>query len=686
MGRSLSGLAALALALLGFAVVGRAADATIVNSLSEMQICMEQSSKAGPVECRVTEYVTRATSGSGTISAAIFPITLPTNRKLDITLSFNPTACLVWDHTGGVEPANTTTPVRILEFSAPGGLVAGSRVRVESPCILEQRGGQQGGGALTAVRGIGTAGAGVPNLTAEIIDPRVRLSSGGAGSVETSGFTSVSAAASQSVPSVKFAAAGILGRVVSPVTTLFGDFVQYSDPPTAGTAETYPGSGANGDETPSGYGYAYNKFGVDGDVINICEHAFDMSWENVYRATSGSNGNTWVEENLDITPSDLRSTVTGGGGFSPAVGSYITFSGGGTGIVLAWNSGTGVLDWRQHFGCPLAGETVSGTGGSKTLGALQQIGFNRPFRPYLFTWDSALNKSTWEWRTISPDQPSGDRSTLKLQNGRVGINTSAQVGANFEIFGGDPNGFSSFRVQMVGSLMSTSLAGSGNAPASAAWLQMDYATLHNHFATIDYAKTLSIETPTTPPAANVVYEHAGIVIKDQRGIGSNNNAAMIVSAQTNAGGAATNGNKGNVEIAGGDWNNGHLCFGGQGATCDSLYRDQAANRFRVTTNAAPQNSAEGRLLAEVVASGNRAMATSAISAGTCNTADASISAPGAVSTDIVTFTPNADPGVNSGLLVYKAWAAADVISFRVCNPSASSITPGSVTMNWQVVR
>jgi hypothetical protein len=88
----------------------------------------------------------------------------------------------------------------------------------------------------------------------------------------------------------------------------------------------------------------------------------------------------------------------------------------------------------------------------------------------------------------------------------------------------------------------------------------------------------------------------------------------------------------------------------------------------------------------VVASGTRAMATSAIAAGACNTADANITAAGVVSTDVVKFSPNADPGLNSGLLVYSAWAGSGVISFRVCNPSAGSLTPAAVTMNWRVER
>ena len=490
----------------------------------------------------------------------------------------------------------------------------------------------------------------------------------------------------QENPSVFSMSKATQAKTTAPSVTSFGFGTQFASQSGGDSfvAETYPGSGVLLREPDNQAGFYYNKTGLDGSVIDPFEHAFDDSWELAYRSTSGTSGNTWVERNWDFTPPDQRSTVTGGAGFNPAVGSYITTPTG-AGVVLAWNSGTGVLDWRQHSGTMAAGQTVTGTGGSKTLGAITQIGYLSAFRPFLYTWDSATNRATWEFRTRIPTLP--DATTLKLQNGKVGVNTDQQVSAYFEAHGANSgNGFAAAWIEFLGSLHSTTIAGTGSAPGQALRLDMNYAGLHNHFATVDYGKTLIFNTPSTPPATNVVYEHVATEYADQRGIGSNNSGVLRINSQTCGGSACSDGKTGNIEILGGDFGTGHFVFGGVGAAGDHLYRRQSTNRWMTTTDANPTAAAPGRALTELVASGTRAMATAAISSGACSTADASITATGVVSTDVVKFSPNADPGLNSGLLVYSAWAGTDVISFRVCNPSAGSITPAAVTLNWRVDR
>lgn len=91
-------------------------------------------------------------------------------------------------------------------------------------------------------------------------------------------------------------------------------------------------------------------------------------------------------------------------------------------------------------------------------------------------------------------------------------------------------------------------------------------------------------------------------------------------------------------------------------------------------------------------SGTKALDTDAIASETCDTLTA-VTATGVVSTDIVTFTPNADitavtgyaPVTAGGLTIY-AWPSTDAINIKVCNPTSSSITPGAVTLNLRVTR
>jgi hypothetical protein len=57
------------------------------------------------------------------------------------------------------------------------------------------------------------------------------------------------------------------------------------------------------------------------------------------------------------------------------------------------------------------------------------------------------------------------------------------------------------------------------------------------------------------------------------------------------------------------------------------------------------------------------------------------------------WNPNADitgvtgyvPSTAGGLAIY-VWPTTNTINVKVCNPTAGSITPGAVTLNWRVVR
>lgn len=93
-----------------------------------------------------------------------------------------------------------------------------------------------------------------------------------------------------------------------------------------------------------------------------------------------------------------------------------------------------------------------------------------------------------------------------------------------------------------------------------------------------------------------------------------------------------------------------------------------------------------------VASGTAAMGTGAITSGTCATV-VTVSAIGALTTDTIIVTPNADPtaltgyGVSaSGSLYIQAYPTADNVNLKVCNPTSGSVTPSALTVNFLVTR
>lgn len=93
-----------------------------------------------------------------------------------------------------------------------------------------------------------------------------------------------------------------------------------------------------------------------------------------------------------------------------------------------------------------------------------------------------------------------------------------------------------------------------------------------------------------------------------------------------------------------------------------------------------------------VASGAKALATTAVGSAACSTAQTD-TATGTLTTDAIIATFNADPTavtgyvpLTSGMLTIIAYPTADTANFKVCNNTGSSITPGAVTINWRVVR
>lgn len=90
--------------------------------------------------------------------------------------------------------------------------------------------------------------------------------------------------------------------------------------------------------------------------------------------------------------------------------------------------------------------------------------------------------------------------------------------------------------------------------------------------------------------------------------------------------------------------------------------------------------------------GTAALGTAAILPEECAIV-VTVSESGVLTTDVVSWGFNGDitavtgyaPITTGGLSIY-VYPTANNVNFKVCNPTSSSITPGAVTLNYQVVR
>lgn len=135
-------------------------------------------------------------------------------------------------------------------------------------------------------------------------------------------------------------------------------------------------------------------------------------------------------------------------------------------------------------------------------------------------------------------------------------------------------------------------------------------------------------------------------------------------------------------------NDGTLAFGAAGKTA-TFNNSIAFSGTDSTTMTFPSASAN---IPQRVASGTLALATSAISSATCTSAQTAV-ATGTATTDVVNASFNGDPvavtgyvPLTSGMLTIIVYPTADTFNAKVCNNTTASITPGAITLNWQVLR
>lgn len=102
------------------------------------------------------------------------------------------------------------------------------------------------------------------------------------------------------------------------------------------------------------------------------------------------------------------------------------------------------------------------------------------------------------------------------------------------------------------------------------------------------------------------------------------------------------------------------------------------------------NQGSAGAMVQIIATGTIALATGAIASGACTSAQTA-SATGTATTDIIRAGFNADPVAITGyiplaMLAIIPYPTANTVNIKVCNNTASSITPGAVTLNWRVER
>lgn len=429
-------------------------------------------------------------------------------------------------------------------------------------------------------------------------------------------------------------------------------------------------------------GWYANKTGVNGSVVTNCEPAWDWSHETNFRTTAATADDSWPELNFDLFPPKFTIVPTGVTGTFSA-GDYIEFSGGGFGKVTSYTGGT-LTYVHTTSPCTANAETITNRtqAGGGTVASLTSVGqVAQKFRPMQFEWDVPDGELRWSFSTRQADDTGP--SALRINNERVGVNAKDNLDRRFTVWN-DEALFAAALIEYDGSATSGQ-----NGNAGVLELKSDWGNNANtHFESYD----LKIIQPVGGASASITYRRP-ILIEDQRGWGSFVSATEYTASQTCNGSACGTGDKNNIFHAGYNWNTGHFTVGTTSSAGDHLWRDQTNEKWRTQTDATPTSETSGRALAEMYDENNTAaLGTSEIASEACATV-VTVAATGVATTDVISWGFNGDvtavtgyAPVTTGALSIYAYPTANNVNFKVCNPTAAPITPGAVTLNFNVVR
>lgn len=184
---------------------------------------------------------------------------------------------------------------------------------------------------------------------------------------------------------------------------------------------------------------------------------------------------------------------------------------------------------------------------------------------------------------------------------------------------------------------------------------------------------------TSGPGANPSLPFAGIQFNNSGAFGASNNLTWVSGTNTLAVGQAGT-QAGIISLA--------------GTTSGTITITAPAVASGTLTLPSPSG---GGSLALIIASGTATLGTGAITSGTCAAAVNGTATQGSVAnvlaSDVITAGFNGDPtGVTgyipatTGMLTIIPYPQAGAVSFKVCNNTSGSITPGAITLNWRVAR
>lgn len=96
---------------------------------------------------------------------------------------------------------------------------------------------------------------------------------------------------------------------------------------------------------------------------------------------------------------------------------------------------------------------------------------------------------------------------------------------------------------------------------------------------------------------------------------------------------------------------------------------------------------------QTIANGQASIPVTALAGNSCDASATTATATGAATTDTATVSYASDPtgvtgyggGTNGGITI-SAWLTSNTFNFKRCNQTASSITPGALSLNWRVTR
>ena len=213
----------------------------------------------------------------------------------------------------------------------------------------------------------------------------------------------------------------------------------------------------------------------------------------------------------------------------------------------------------------------------------------------------------------------------------------------------------------------------------------------------------TISNPTTTPAITLVPTFSGFAFSNGFGFSAATAGNFAGVNVPTFGGTITSGHCVQWTSATVQGDSGSTCgSGGSNAFSALTSSTNVSATMLVGTGASIAPTGSGTIVAtsvsgittitQTIASGTSTLGTSAISSGTCASV-VTTSASGVLTTDTITWTFNADPTAtvgyqpsSNGMLTIINYPTVNNVSFKVCNNTASSISPGAVALNWRVVR